>query len=1189
MTMTGKVNQILLEASKELHDYLQDILPKFSSAWWQELVFPSLSFQQQRFVEQRRDHSLASLDLAALLRVFDQNWYAIEETEKLTHEVRNYLKEMQTIRNRWAHATAAEFPDEDIYRDLDTIQRFLTVIKADASLIERVQCDKEKLLPSRTEPAAVMVKPSATEAASSSEFSIGQLVVLKSNAAVSGAVVGITPGQPENRYLVFHGGTKATYYASQLQPLDAPDDVLEILPLEQFHARLSALQILHPSTSVLYSLHAARVDFIPYQFRPVLKFIRSDRPRLLIADSVGVGKTIEAGLILREMQARRDIQSVLIICPKPLVTERKWEIEMKRFDERFAALDSDTLRYCIDETDKDGEWPEQYRKAIIPYSLLLDETLHGTRSGGRRRRKGLLNLDPPPRFDLVIVDEAHHIRNVITFAHKAVRFFCDNSEAALFLTATPIQLGSEDLFVLLNVLRPDLVIDRAAFDHMTEPNPHINKAVDLARAQPSGWQQEARDELRKAAATPWGKSLLQDNPEFQRVYDLLGEDSIPADKRVSTISSLEQMHTFSGILNRTRRRDIGEFTTRKPETVVVDFTPDQRSLHDDLLEAQAKILTTLHGDKNVQFMMTTLRRQAASCLYGLAPLLEEILTRRIDQLALEEADETCAVVDASVVSAIEDTILEVITQAQALPPEDPKLEQLRRILRDKQNMPNNKVMVFSSFRHTLKYLFGHLQTDGFRVGLVHGGTPDEERVELRSGFQLPRDDGEALDVLLFSEVGSEGLDYQFCDCIVNYDLPWNPMRIEQRIGRIDRKGQQSESVAIYNLITPGTIDAEIYFRCLVRIGVFHRALGGGEEILGQITREIRDVADNLTLSAEEQAAKLQQVADNHIRLIQEQDSLEEAQLELFGLRLPTEQTRQMIEEASSFWTAPECVENLVRQYLRLACGEDREYLLGEKALKTLRLSQEDRNRLLRDFQQLQRQPSIMCREWEKWLKGSDPHLQVTFDQQCAAEYPQTTFLIPIHPLVGQGAKAFSSDTRFLTAIEIANDSLPAGDYSFAVYEWHFHGVREDLELRVVCQEEAITPHLTQLLQNVVPLHLRPDEIPPRSVFDSLDTEHYKLWSDARREHQDRTRQIVDYRRESLKTSHAARVDFLRDHLNQATDEKIQRMRQSQIMSAEADSARRMMELDEATGKADITAQAVGFGVLRIERKSKDDE
>lgn len=132
-----------------------------------------------------------------------------------------------------------------------------------------------------------------------------------------------------------------------------------------FDAYLSALHIRHPSTSLVYSLNAARIDCVPYQFRPVLKFIRAERPRLLIADGVGVGKTIEAGLVLMELQARVDIQRVLVICPKPLITERKWESELKRFDERFIPLDGDKLRYCVNETDMDGVWPDQFSHELF--------------------------------------------------------------------------------------------------------------------------------------------------------------------------------------------------------------------------------------------------------------------------------------------------------------------------------------------------------------------------------------------------------------------------------------------------------------------------------------------------------------------------------------------------------------------------------------------------------------------------------------------------------------------------------------------------------------------------------------------------------------------------------------------------------------------------------------------------------
>ncbi len=1016
------------------------------------------------------------------------------------------------------------------------------------------------------------------------EFSPGQIVFLKSDPGLRGAVVSVLPGGPDSRVKVFVNGNVETYYASQLQHEEEQDEEVKFHSCDQFHACLTALQIRHPNLSTLYSLNAARVNFIPYQFRPVLKFIRSDRPRMLIADGVGVGKTIEAGLILRELQARRDIKSVIIICPRPLVTERKWQSEMKRFDERFTHLDGKTLRYCIRETDLEGVWPEQHQKTILPYSLFDEVLLHGSKTEHRRRRnkgQGLLGLDPPPRFDLVIVDEAHHIRNTNTYSHQAVQFFCSHAEAAVFLTATPIQLGSHDLFILLNTLRPDLIRDQESFQHMAEPNPHINQAVNHVRGQEPDWTTQGTQALKQAAATAWGQAILKHNPEFNRIRKRLGEGDIAADERVRLITDIEGLHTFAGIINRTRRRDIGTFTNRTPETVAVEFTPDQRRLNDELLRIQAEIFSRIHPDVNVNFMMTTIRRQAASCLYGLAPLLEDILKRHLDELEWEEADDKGLAPSDEVISSIELQVESVLEKTRTLDLRDPKLEALRKIIRGKQDLSNNRVMLFSSFRHTLRYLYKHLEADGFRVGMIHGGTPDEERVGLRSRFEQPRKESDSLDVLLFSEIGCEGLDYQFCDCIVNYDLPWNPMRVEQRIGRIDRVGQKSESIAVVNLITPGTVDADIYERCLVRIGVFENALGGSEEILGEITREIRNIAENYSLSEEDRRAKFRQLADNKIRLIQEQEQLEQKQMELFGIRLPEDQMRKEIEDASSFWLGPLSLQGLVTLYLQNKCGMDHAFILGEKPLKTLRLSQDARSILLSDFQRLPRQNTTAYRQWEQWLKGGSPLLSITFESDCATQHPKAAFIMPLHPLVKQAAMSFDARQRGITSLRVQTHEAPAGRYEFAIYQWRLHGIKEDLVLKPIASSEAITLRLRSLLERAEDAAVDEQETPDSRVWDELDAQHHQLWSEALSKHRRETQELAAYRRESLSTSHQARIALLEEQLEQASNENIQRMRQSQIAAAEADYKRRTQELDSAMEKADIIAEPVAYGVLNI--------
>lgn len=1171
---------LLKSATIDIAAFLGEQLPRLSADWWRRLVVERLSFQQQRMAAERGITGLKQLDLAALLRVVDQNWHELSDALRWPREGRHWVRELQTIRNKWAHLPTEFPPAGEVYRDADTLVRFLKLIGAPSETIGAVEAAKRDALIAMAPPATPKQQPSRQPAPEPpiTAFKVGDIVALRADPAKLLPVVEVLPGGGECRYHVFENGAKALYYESQLQSAAAKASGEVLLSAEELRAHLTSLQILSPSTANLFSLGSGRVHFVPYQYRPVLKLIRADRPRILIADEVGVGKTIEAGLIIKELRARMDISSVLIICPKALVAERKWHNEMKRFDESFTPLDGALLRHCLKETELEGEWPEQYAKAILPFSLFDSDLVLGANTG-RRKQQGLLALDPPPKFDLVIVDEAHHIRNSETFLHQGIRYFCDNAQAVVLMTATPVQLGSKDLYTLLNVLRPDLVIDSTSFDQMAEPNRFINEAVKHCRAAETGWPIKVRNCLDQVANTDWGRLLICETPAFQEIYDRLGTDSLSDQDRVRTIYAIEQLYTFSSLINRTRRRDIGQFTSRKPETITVDFTPDQKQLHDDLLSVNARILGYAHGQRNVAFMMTTIRRQAASCLYGLAPLLSDILNGKLDELELMEASDSDDTVDVRFVEEIRQDIESVLERANALDENDPKVDAFLKILMEKAGRENNKTLVFSTFRHTLSYLLQRTSTTSLRVGLIHGDVPDEDRATLRRRFALPKTDAEAIDVLLSSEVGCEGLDFQFCDFLVNYDLPWNPMRIEQRIGRIDRYGQKSETVAIKNLVTQGTVDADIYDRCLWRIGVFHHAVGGSEEILGAVTRELHEIAESFTLTAEERAARLQQLADNGIRQIQEEQELENRQAELFGLNVPKQSWRDEIEAAESFWLSPAAVQSCVELYLAKRVGRDTSHLLGEKPLKTLRINQAARATLLEDHRLLPRSIDPVAREWEKWLKGSQATIPVTFDQQTAAENPKALHLTVLHPLVRSAAHALETIDAKSCALTLQTADLPAGDYPFAIYRWLMHGVKPDRMLVPI----ADNPMLEALLLNILQSARSVTNGAPLSHAnkDVLDSRHHAKWAEAQALHRAANQALVEHRVQSFTVSHRARRKAIEDQLVRATNEKIRLMKESELARAQVDFEGRMEELKRASTTGDIRVSPVLFGNVAV--------
>ena len=228
--------------------------------------------------------------------------------------------------------------------------------------------------------------------------------------------------------------------------------------------------------------------------------------------------------------------------------------------------------------------------------------------------------------------------------------------------------------------------------------------------------------------------------------------------------------------------------------------------------------------------------------------------------------------------------------------------------------------------------------------------------------------------------------------------------------------------------------------------------------------------------------RLQQIADNQIRLVQEQHILEDKQAELFGIRLPADQTQKDIEGASSFWLSAGSIQNLVATYLREVLGKSQEYIIGEKATKSLRVSQEGRARLLKDFQALPRVGSPTYKQWEDWLKGGDPHLAITFDAQDAVENQNAAFVTPLHPLARQAARAMEPHAaKPVCVVRAADDAIISGEYPFVIYEWRYTGVRHDLVLYPIAESPEVSRRLADLLEYGRPGSVADEQMPDQAA------------------------------------------------------------------------------------------------------------
>jgi len=1034
-------------------------------------------------------------------------------------------------------------------------------------------------------------------------YHVGQVVSLRADPARQGPIIEVIAGPSGRpRYRVFHSATEIREYGEdQIVVIETPKGARNLLAAMRsgswldprtFAARLSAHRIASPLLDNVYALHAARIQFIPFQFKPLLRLLRADRPRILVADEVGVGKTIEAGLILKELETRGRLDSAIIVCPKALV--HKWRTEMKRFDEDFAVLDGKTLRYCIDETHRDGVWPVLYARAIVHLELLRMEDYTDDKTG-RRPTPGLFTLDPPPAFSVVVVDEAHHLRTPATRSFNVAKFLSDVAETVVFLSATPVQLGAQNLFALLHLLRPDLYQDEASFREMLAPNAALTRAMRHIRSKsPEGdWGRQALNALQVAEATAWGSRVLPKNPRFATWRQRLAEvQPISDGERVRCLRDLEEVHTLAHIVNRTRRRDIGRFTIREPHTITVPFTAHQQALYDALIAFRRDVLTLRHGARVARLVIDTIERQAASCLPALLPAIRSLVSAgKLDLGSL--GDDIDLEVEEGDPSEIPGNLLaradQLASLCESLPPEDPKLDRLSEIVSATLSGPGSgKVLVFSFFLHTLRYLERHLAARGHRVAIVAGWVPDEDRERLRDRFRLPREHTDALDVLLSSEVGCEGLDYEFCDRLVNYDIPWNPMRVEQRIGRIDRFGQGSEKVLVFNFVTPGTVEERIFFRCFERLGIFRDTLGDLEEVLGEakLVESLAQLAQDTSLTPDQADAKAHQLTDNVLRVAEEQRRLEEEGRDLLGLDDTFLQDIATLEASGRTVSAAD-LRALVGSFVEQPeLGGKVSPDPQQDGVYRIRLNKEAR-KILHDHLRVLKPATRQRAELLRWLDGAEPSLAVVFTQDAAIRHRQLPFITPAHPLAKLATNHWLNATEPLAAsLQVNSDRLPAGRFLFMCEMWEVIALRPEtrlvtraIDLSTRQPAPAAAQALVGLISEALSVAL-PATPPADEDWRLLETQAEKELEGELARLGKENEVLVSQHLAALEAYYPARLARLADEAAAQKDPRIVRMKQAELRRLGSEFEERKVEV-ESRRRADIVSQRVAAGVLEV--------
>lgn len=888
-------------------------------------------------------------------------------------------------------------------------------------------------------------------AESSPKFRVGDEVRLRSRRDRAGQI-----SQPEPRliygeywYTVYFGPGKPSgrHPESDLELFDgARDDIGGQLVAGLFGGREALTKLLchvrlgTALRSQIYSLQASRTLFLPYQFKPVLKFLESRTHRILIADEVGLGKTIETGLILTELRQRRPLRRVLIVPPFHLIV--KWRDEMRnRFDLQFDVLrDTGHVLEFLRRYEADGD--ETDLQAIV--SL---QTLRSKRAMERWEQV-------EPRLDMVIFDEAGRLRNAETRSHRAAALLGANADAMLLLTATPTQTHDDDLFNLLRLLEPDEFSNFAAFDERLRVNAHVLRALAMLR-RPGNTLADVATELRAVETTPHAR-WFRENPLYANVVSGLEQIATPGRReRIELQRDINGLNMLGHVVSRTRKREVQtDQAVRRPALVRTEPTPDEVEFYRLVTAVCRRAYQSQGSNPFAAFASMMPQRQMASCMVAmidqaLAPpdrRGSSILLSELSDLAPEDFDTDPD--EAMPRRSPDREIPDLLRWRQKLAEHDTKWESLRSALATlEKNEPGEKTIVYSFFKRTLAYLEKRLASVGVVSVIISGDVPsspdDPERDERGKRLAQFRNDPN-IRVLLATEVGDEGLDLQFVHTIVNYDLPWNPMRVEQRIGRVDRIGQRSGHITIVNLSMPGTIEDRILDRLYKRIGIFERSIGDVSEILGEEVQRLAAELFASDLTAAEQEERIEQTADAIERRRHDEERWEQDAAGLIGHDEFFLDEVARARERHRYVGGSELLVYL-RDYLKAnhpACT-----IVETASQDVFELRVDDG---LREF--VRRAVPSVDVGLRMFLHRSDRSpVRLTTSQGRAEEDREVEFLTFYHPLIRAVSQYYNehrSELHPVSYVRVRSGEVPAGTYAWFLYLTEITGARplRDIEL-----------------------------------------------------------------------------------------------------------------------------------------------